>query len=47
MDVEELIKRLQELPKDAEVKRQMTAEYGTIEVEEIRYVPETNSVVID
>jgi hypothetical protein len=45
MTNEEAIKELEKYPKDAEVKRQMTAEYGTVSVEEIRF--EDGQIVID
>ncbi len=47
MTVAELIAELQKLPADADVVRQMTAEWGTIEIESIRHEPDKNLVVID
>lgn len=46
LTIEELIKILQQMPPKALVKRMMTAEYGTIEIENIRLI-NVNLVVID
>lgn len=46
MTVKELIEELQKHPEEAEVKRQMTAEWGAVEVEQVRVEP-NGTIIID
>lgn len=47
MTVAEVIEELKKYPPDAECNRQIRADQGTIEIEQIRYDAYRNTVTID